>query len=58
MNRADAHRIDCTDDANDGRIPTWRIEELTKGGYEARILHDGSVYRLRITSNRKLILTK
>lgn len=58
MNKADAHRIDRFDETHDGRIPTWRIEELTKDGQEARIVHDGSVYRLRITSNRKLILTK
>ncbi len=41
-----------------GTIPRWRIEDLTKGGGEAEIMHDGSIYRLRITSNRKLILTK
>lgn len=38
--------------------PIWRVEDLTKGGPDAEILHDGSIYRLRITSNRKLILTK
>lgn len=40
------------------RIPVWRIEDLTTGGLEAEILHDGQIYRLRITANRKLILTK
>ena len=40
------------------RIPVWRIEDLTKSGIEAEILHDGQIYRLRITANRKLILTK
>lgn len=41
-----------------GDIPQWRIEDLTRGGVEAQIVHEGSLYRLRITSNRKLILTK
>jgi hemin uptake protein HemP len=39
-------------------LPTWAVRDLTKGGREARILHAGSLYLLRITSNDKLILTK
>lgn len=39
-------------------IAEWSIRELTRGGREARILHAGSLYVLRITSNDKLILTK
>jgi hemin uptake protein HemP len=39
-------------------VPAWQVVDLMKGGVEAEILHDGQVYRLRITSNRKLILTK
>jgi len=38
-----------------------RIVESSKlfvGGQEILILHDGEQYRLRITSNNKLILTK
>lgn len=35
-----------------------RIEELIPDGGELRILHAGEVYRLRITRQNKLILTK
>ena len=41
--------------------PTVRridISDLLAGGREAVLLHDGSEYRLRLTSNGKLILTK
>jgi hemin uptake protein HemP len=34
------------------------INELLDGGREAVLLHDGAEYRLRLTSNGKLILTK
>ncbi len=34
------------------------ISELLAGGREAILLHDGTEYRLRLTSNGKLILTK
>ena len=34
------------------------IGEILDGGREAVLLHDGSEYRLRLTSNGKLILTK
>jgi hemin uptake protein HemP len=34
------------------------ISDLLAGGREAVLLHDGSEYRLRLTSNGKLILTK
>ncbi|HEU0163386.1 MAG TPA: hemin uptake protein HemP [Rhizomicrobium sp.] len=34
------------------------IGELMGGGREAVLLHDGIEYRLRLTSNGKLILTK
>ncbi|HEY0302823.1 MAG TPA: hemin uptake protein HemP [Rhizomicrobium sp.] len=42
------------------RPATRRIDlrDLLKGEREAVILHDGQEYRLRITSNSKLILTK
>ncbi len=36
----------------------WPIETLVGGGREALILHEGDTYRLRITSKRRLILTK
>ena len=34
------------------------IGELLGSGREAVLLHDGTEYRLRLTSNGKLILTK
>lgn len=34
------------------------VSELLQGGREAILVHDGSDYRLRITANGKLILTK
>jgi hemin uptake protein HemP len=34
------------------------IGELLGSGREAILLHDGDEYRLRLTSNGKLILTK
>ena len=34
------------------------ISELLEGRREAVLLHDGAEYRLRLTSNGKLILTK
>jgi len=34
------------------------VGEILKGGREAIIEHDGQDYRLRITANGKLILTK
>lgn len=42
------------------RPPIRRIAigEILGGGREAVLLHDGIEYRLRLTSNGKLILTK
>ena len=34
------------------------VTDLLDGGREAVLLHDGTEYRLRLTSNGKLILTK
>jgi len=34
------------------------VNDLLNGGREAVLLHDGDEYRLRLTSNGKLILTK
>jgi hemin uptake protein HemP len=34
------------------------VSDLLGGGREALLLHDGDEYRLRLTSNGKLILTK
>jgi hemin uptake protein HemP len=38
--------------------PRVKVSELLEGGREAILEHDGQDYRLRITSNGKLILTK
>jgi len=38
--------------------PRWNSRELLAGGKEVEIEHDNVVYRLRITSLGKLILTK
>ena len=44
----------------DTASPARRIDlrDLLLGAREAVILHEGQEYRLRITSNAKLILTK
>lgn len=39
-------------------VPVWQVRTLTNGGEQARILHDGQLYTLRITRAGKLILTK
>ncbi|MFD2261559.1 hemin uptake protein HemP [Lacibacterium aquatile] len=38
--------------------PVWRSKELLKGSREILISHDDETYRLRLTRNGKLILTK
>ncbi len=40
------------------RFPTIDSTRLFAVGREIRISHEGEEYRLRITSNNKLILTK
>ena len=40
------------------QLPRISVAELVQGGREAILLHDGVEYRLRLTSNGKLILTK
>jgi len=35
-----------------------RSEDLLRGGRQIVILHDGQEYRLQVTKNGKLILTK
>lgn len=37
---------------------TWSSSQLFGAAREVQILHDGQVYRLRITAMGKLILTK
>lgn len=36
----------------------WRIETLVGSEREAHICHAGQIYRLRITAQNRLILTK
>ncbi len=38
--------------------PVFDVRELLGGGREVIILHAGERYRLRVTTNDKLILTK
>lgn len=38
--------------------PIWPIETLVGPGREALIRHDDQLYRLRITAQNRLILTK
>lgn len=44
--------------SNHGLPPRVPVTELMGGGREAVLVHDGTEYRLRLTSNGKLILTK
>lgn len=39
-------------------IRSFAVEELLNGQQEAVIVHKGEKYRLRVTSNGKLLLTK
>lgn len=41
-----------------GPAPRWRSGQLLAGQREAHIEHEGTTYRLRLTSLGKLILTK
>jgi hemin uptake protein HemP len=40
------------------QTPVFDLRELLKGGREAIIVHGRERYRLRVTANDKLILTK
>ena len=40
------------------RLPTWQSQNLFALTNEVRILHAGEEYRLRLTRNNRLILTK
>lgn len=39
-------------------VPRVAVSDLMGAGREAVLVHDGCDYRLRLTSNGKLILTK
>jgi hemin uptake protein HemP len=40
------------------QTPVIDVRDLLAGGREAIIIHAGERYRLRVTANHKLILTK
>lgn len=39
-------------------IKRWKVAELLGNAREAEIAHGEDIYRLRLTANNKLILTK
>lgn len=41
-----------------GQPVRYNVADLLRGGREAILEHDGAEYRLRITANGRLILTK
>jgi hemin uptake protein HemP len=43
---------------NVAQTPVFDVRELLAGGREVIIIHAGERYRLRVTANDKLILTK
>jgi hemin uptake protein HemP len=45
-------------DSPNAQTPVFDVRELLAGGREAIIVHAGERYRLRVTANDKLILTK
>lgn len=47
-----------TEAAQSEPIPTFNARDLTVGGNLASIVLDGQTYTLRITRQKKLILTK
>ncbi len=47
-----------TEDERRAAPPVWPIEKLVGTGREALIRHDKQLYRLRITAQNRLILTK
>lgn len=51
-------RADRTSESGPEPLPVYAVADLVGDGREAVLIHDGQAYRLRITANRKLILTK
>ncbi len=45
-------------DAGSGSVRRYAVADLLQGARELILVHGGSEYRLRITGNGKLILTK
>lgn len=50
--------VDASEETPTPERGCWHSEELFGAKKEVVILHDGEEYRLRITRNNKLILTK
>jgi len=57
MNSTDRRPVTGSPDPS-AQCPTWRSQELLKGAREVQISHEAETYRLRLTRNGKLILTK
>jgi hemin uptake protein HemP len=55
--RSRANAIPEVQESSDRKVRVI-VAELLQGGREAVLEHDGQDYRLRITANGKLILTK
>jgi hemin uptake protein HemP len=51
-------KIQETAEARSSAPIRYIVSELLEGGREAILEHDGAEYRLRITANGRLILTK
>jgi len=59
MNRHESQNRQCDSEAlNFSRPGPIRSDELFGRRNEVQILHEGEVYRLRLTKNGKLILNK
>lgn len=60
MTTADARQTSASEPNAETNTTKVRVlvSDILKGGREAIIEHDGQDYRLRITANGKLILTK
>ena len=57
MSRDDAEQ-GCRGTRRQPKLRRLKVSELLEGEREAILEHDGQDYRLRITANGKLILTK
>ncbi|WP_244536038.1 hemin uptake protein HemP [Hyphomicrobium sp. NDB2Meth4] len=55
--RKDAHESEANSETQNKKVRVL-VSEILQGGKEAILEHDGQDYRLRITANGKLILTK
>lgn len=52
------HKPEPSNSDAPGNVPTIEVGSIIGSGREAVILHKGERYRLRVTANGKLILTK